>query len=79
MQVQEANNIINAINGANETDSSTDTVPIQEAEEIYTNIQAHAFLSTSGAPACSVINEIADIEKLVQFLLVLSMETPEDE
>ena len=68
IQVQEATNVLNATNVANGTDNSIDTVPLQEAEEIYTSIQAHAFLSTSGATACSVINEIADIENLVQFL-----------
>ena len=67
------------MNGANGTDSSTDSVPLKEAEEIYASIQAHAFLSASGAPACSVINEISDIENLVQFFQVLNMETPEDE
>ena len=36
-------------------------------------------MSTSGAPACSVINEIADIESLDQFLQVLNMKMPEDE
>ena len=43
MQVQDANNILKAMNVPNERDSSTDIVPLQEVEEIYTNIQAHDF------------------------------------
>ena len=78
IQVQEATSILNTMNRANVTDSSTDTVLLQKAEEIYRSIQAHAFLSTSGAPACFVINEIADVENLAQFLQVLNMEIPED-
>ena len=52
----------------NGIDNSTDSVTLQEAEEIYTSIQAHVFLSISGAPACYLINEIADLKNLVQFL-----------
>lgn len=78
-QVQETTNVLNTMGTGAKIYNPMQAVRLQWAEEIYTTMKALALLSTSGAPASSVLDKIASIEYIVDFHQVLDKKIPEYE